>query len=168
MIDARPYSDAAALCVFRALDPHDLIEAELARGAVLPPLALFADWRMVQAGSHLSRVLHFQGQPFAVLVLAPGGPGGVAQAAFLARSHRRWRRPLVAAARDIRSGMRAFCEARGLHRIEARCHALHPSAGSFLTACGFHHETDLPGFGGDGQEVFRQFAWISSSKEENS
>ncbi|MEM7317408.1 MAG: hypothetical protein AAF408_00150, partial [Pseudomonadota bacterium] len=98
-------------------------------------------------------------QPFAVLALGNTGQAGVAQAALLARKHRRHARALVAACRQIRAEMPAFCSDLGIRRVEARAHAGHPRASRFLQSCGFAFETDMPGFGGDGRAVFRQFAW---------
>jgi hypothetical protein len=61
----------------------------------------------------------------------------------------------------IRAEMPAFCARAGIHRIEARCWAGHPTAASLLAALGFTHEADMPGFGPGGAATYRQFAWIS-------
>ncbi len=164
MIEARPYDDHGAMAVLSRLDPDDLIEAQLARGGAVTHLALFADWRALQGARLVSLVLRATRQgraPFAVLALAHTGQAGVAQAALLARSHDKFRRELVCALRQIRSRLPGVCAEAGIHRIEARSWAGHPRAGAFLSACGFVHETDMPGFGAGGADVFRQFAWIS-------
>lgn len=162
MISARPYDDHAAMAVLSNLDPHDRMEAQLVRGTNASHLAIFADWRAMRAAHLVSLVLYDETlahQPFAVLALAETGQAGVAQAALLSRSHRRFRRALVCAVRQIRGELPVFCADLGIHRIEARCWADHPRASQFLTACGFHHETDMPGFGATGRQTFRQFAW---------
>lgn len=164
MITAQPWDDHAAMAVLSALDPHDLIEAQLSRGAAASHLAIFADWRAMQAGALLSLVLRDEGrarQPFAVLALGHSGQAGVASAALLARSHKRHRAALVQVARRIGCELPPFCARFGLHRVEARCWAGHPTASRFLTACGFAHETDMNGFGASGAATFRQFAWIA-------
>lgn len=164
MISAQPYDDHAAMAVLSRLDPNDRIEACLARGANASHLAIFADWRAMQGARLVSVVLRDEArarQPFAVLALAHTGQAGVAQAALLARDHKAHRRALAQVARRIRAEMPPFCAAHGIHRIEARCWAGHPTAARFLTLCGFAHETDMPGFGADGAATFRQFAWIT-------
>lgn len=163
MIRVRPFTDLAAMAVFRHLDPSDQLEAELVRGAPAQALGLFADWRAAAAGGVLNLVLETAGAtPFAVLALGHTGQAGVAQAALLARDHGRFRRPLAEAAVLIRARMPGWCAERGIHRIEARCWAGHPTAAGLLTGIGFAHEADMPGFGADGAVVFRQFAWVAA------
>lgn len=165
MIQIRPYDNFAALSVFRKLDPHDLIEAELTRGVVTDHLSLFADWRAAQAHGVLSHVLALDaahgGTPFAVLVLGNTGQAGVAQAAMLARNHNKYRSALIHVAIAIKQEMPAFCTEVGIHRIEARSWAGHPTAAKFLTAIGFEFECNMPGFGGHGAANFDQFAWTN-------
>lgn len=161
-IAAHPYDDHGAMAVLSRLDPNDLIEAQLIRGAQASHLELFADWRAMQGARLLSLVLHDvrRGCPFAVLGLAHTGQSGVAQAAMLSRDHKLYRRPLIEAALQIRNRMPQFCQDNGIHRIEARSWAMHPTAGRFLSACGFRHEIEMAGFGRDGRVPFNQFAWI--------
>jgi hypothetical protein len=173
MIELHPYSDHAANHVLSMLDPMDHIEAELVRGASASHLALFADWRSMEGMRVMSLVLcetRPQGAtPFAVLALSNTGQAGVAQAAFLSRSHSRFRRSLLEAAQRIRQELPDFCAEHGIHRIEARSWADHPRAGRFLSFCGFYLETPMPGFGADGGVTFNQFAWICPTQQkENS
>ncbi|MFN3953225.1 MAG: hypothetical protein ACK4LQ_02150 [Pararhodobacter sp.] len=160
MLEACAYDDLAALAVFRALDPHDLLEAQHIRGASVRYPQLFAEWHGAQAAAVLSLVLKAQGLPFAVLLVGNTGQAGVAQAAMLARDHARFRPALVAAAREIRTRLPAFCARLGVHRIEVRAWAGHPRAGRFLRLCGFQQEAEMTGFGAVGAERFLQFAWI--------
>jgi len=163
MIDLRPYSDQAAMAILSRLDPHDVLEAEAVRGAAVSHLSLFADWRAMQGARLASWAIYTVppagAQPFALLALAHTGQLGVAAAALLARDHHRFRRELVAVARAIRERLPAYAAELGIHRIEARAWARHPRASTFLHLVGFSHEADMPGFGRDGHETFRQFAW---------
>lgn len=168
MIELAPFESLGAISVLSRLDPNDLIEAHLVRGAQANHLDIFADWRAMQSHAVLSLVLKDRktgGKPFAVLALGHTGQAGVGQAALLACDHARYRRQLVNASRQIRDRMPEFCSEWGIHRIEARCWSKHPTAGGFLTACGFKYEADLPGFGADGLETFQQFAWIFEQPE---
>ena len=166
-IDARPYDDFAALQVFRHLDRNDLIEAQVVRGAAASHLSLFGDWRAAGAAAIASFVLHVEDhqaladQPFAVLALAHTGQTGVAQAAFLARSHGKFRGPIARAAVLIRQRLPHLCADTGIHRIEARCFNAHPTAPRLLTALGFQHECTMAGFGARGANRFRQYAYLS-------
>lgn len=164
MIELAPYSNAAAMQVIRHLDGHDLLEAQLVRARPVDALDIFGDWRSAQAAAMLSLVLRDTstgGMPFALLGLVNTGQAGVANAALIARDHSVWRRPLAVAGLNIRRQMPAFCTEWGIWRIEARCWADHPTAARFLTACGFAHECDLPGYGPGGGHIFRQFAWTN-------
>lgn len=161
MIELRPFDDLAAMAVFSRLDPSDRMEAEVTRGAPTNHLALFAEWRSMQPHAALSYVASVKGQSFALLMLVKTGQYGVASAALLARDHARYRRPLAQFAGAIRRGMPEYCAAHGIRRIEARAWAAHPTASGLLAALGFHHETDMPGFGPAGTDTFRQFAWQS-------
>lgn len=162
MITARPYDDLSAMAVIRQLDPHDQLEADLTRGAPSTALSLFAEWRSMEAIRLSSLVAHRRdGIPFAIFGLCNTGQAGVAGAALLARDHARFRRPLAELAIAIRAGMPRFAEDHGIHRIEARAWAGHPTASALLTALGFTHEADMPGFGLSGTVTFRQFAWIN-------
>lgn len=164
MIETRPYDDHHALHIMRNLDRHDLTEAQLVRGQPAGHLALFADWRAMQGARVVSLVLALDaahgGAPFAVLALANTGQAGVAQAALLARDHRTFRRALAKSAIMIRQQMPEFCAKAGIHRVEARCWAGHPTAPGFLSAIGFTPEAVLRGFGASGRAEFIQFAWI--------
>lgn len=162
MISPRPYADDAAMLVLSRLDAHDLLEAEAVRGAAVTHLALFGDWRAMQGAWIASWAVYTRdegGEPFALLALAHTGQRGVAGAALLARDHRRFRRELVQLARLIRETMPGLARDLGLTRIEARAWARHPRASAFLSLTGFRHECDMPGFGRDGRDVFRLFAW---------
>lgn len=161
-IRVRPYDDLSAMAVLSALDAQDQIEAELTRGAPASALALFADWRQMEplrVASHVA--LTAGGQPFAVFALANTGQAGVAQAALLARDHRRHRIDLARLAVLIRHAFPRLAAACGIHRIEARSWAGHPTAARLLAAMGFAHECDMTGFGQSGAITFRQFAWIA-------
>lgn len=157
-----PYSDLAALAVFQRLDPSDHREAEVTRGAAATPHALWADWRAMQPACVISVVAHVGSTPFAVVALGNTGQGGVAQAALLARDHARFRRPLRELAALIRNDIAHECRRLGIHRIEARSWAGHPTAARLLTLLGFAHECRMPGFG-LGQHDFHQFAWTLSA-----
>lgn len=169
MIDVQPYDDHAAMAVFRNLDPHDVIEAEVMRGQSSSHLALWADWRAMRASWVASYVLSTGrpdqlGQtPFAVVALGNTGQAGVAQGAFLARSHKRFRGPIARAAVVIRHQLPRLCADLGIHRVEARCYAGHPTAQGFLRAIGFECDCAMRGFGADGTATFMQFAFLSQS-----
>ncbi|MCB2117920.1 MAG: hypothetical protein R3D85_16450 [Paracoccaceae bacterium] len=169
MIDARPYSDQAAMAVFRQLDLYDFLEAEAIRGEAVNHLSLFGDWRAMRQAWAASWVVHTGptalDAPFALVALTHTGQRGVAGAAMLARDHERFRRPLVQLARLIRDRMPEFCNELGIARIEARAWARHPRASAFLQLTGFAHECDMPGFGPHGNETFRQFAWTASDPD---
>lgn len=164
-VDPRPYDDAAARAVLTRLDPSDHAEAELVRGAVADGYQLWADWRAVQGARIDSRVFftgpHAGALPFAVGILCHTGQAGVASGAFLARSHRHYRREIAQAAAMIRRALPGFARDTGLRRIEARCWAGHPTAQDLLTALGFVFETDMRGFGATGAVTFLQFAWVA-------
>lgn len=151
-----------ALPVFRQLDPHDFMEAELIRGQAANGISLWADWRAVEAIRFLSFVALAGQTPFAVFGLANTGQAGVASAALLARNHQRFARPLARLAVTIRRHMPAEAAARGIHRIEARCWAGHPTAADLLAGLGFAHECDMPGFGLTGSVTYRQFAFVAA------
>lgn len=167
MISATPYEDFAAMAVFRDLDRFDMSEAIAMRSSDVSYLGLFAEWRAMEPARVLSLVLRtgrHAPEPFAVLGLANTGQARIAQAALLARNHNRFGRDLARAAIMIRKQMPEFCNTHGIHRVEARSHAAHPTAAIFLRRCGFRHECDMPGFG-EGRHVFRQFAWTQSSND---
>lgn len=164
MIELRPFDDLAAMAVMSRLDASDRLEAEVTRGAPTNHLALFAEWRSMQPAAVVSIVASAAGQPFALLMLVNTGQSGVASAALLARDHARYRRQLAKFAAAIRREMPAYCAERGIHRVEARAWADHPTASTMLAALGFHHEADMPGFGPSGSATFRQFAWRTPSQ----
>ena len=164
-IQARPYADLDAMAVFRQLDPMDQVEAELARGAPVTALSLFADWRAMEPHRPLSFVALTSpargAHPFAVFGLINTGQAGIAAAALLARNHVKFRRPIAELAAAIRRDLPAYARDAGIHRIEARSWFDHPTASALLSALGFDHECDMPGFGRTGTVVFRQFAWVA-------
>lgn len=161
MIRVHPFEDLAAMAVFSRLDVHDHIEAELVRGVPYTALGLFAEWRMAQAQGPVSLVATSgaNGRPFAVFALVNSGHAGVAEGALLAADHMRHRMAMARLAVAIRQRLPAFCLETGIHRIEARCWAGHPTASRLLSGIGFRHESDLPGYGREGNQTFRQFAW---------
>lgn len=165
MIRVHPWEDYAAMAVFNRLDVNDHIEAELVRGGSTTPLALFAEWRMAQAQGPLSLIAITgpAARPFAVFALVNTGQAGVADGALLAADHSRHRMALARLVVAIRQRLPALCTETGIHRIEARSWAGHPTAARLLAGIGFRHETDLPGFGRDGTQTFRQFAWTRPS-----
>lgn len=141
MIQLRPPEPLALSAVLSRLDLHDQIEAELIRGRAATGLELFADWwamRGAWVGSHVFATAPSRGAaPFAVGALVNTGQR---------------------AALRLAVELPEFCQARGIHRVEARCWAAHPSAPRFLTMIGFAREVDMPGFGADGSQLFSQFA----------
>ena len=163
-ISVDPYDDHGAMAVLSQLDPVDRVEAAILRGSMPSHLQLFAEWRALQASwvfGHVLRTRALTGLPFAVLAVGNTGQAGVAQAAFLARDHVRFRREIVAAAVLARDAIGPTCAQLGIRRIEARCWAGHPTAANFLAAIGFQAEADMAGFGGDGRQIVRQFAYVA-------
>lgn len=164
-ISSDPFSDHAAFQVFKALDPMDHMEAELARGADITHLGLFAEWRSTEQLRLLSLVMSEHGgsgaRPFGVLGIYRTAAAGVVEAAFLARDHRVHRRALAEAGLLFRDGVESFAARLNVHRIEARCWAEHRTASRFLASIGFRHECDMPGYGADGGVTFRLFAWVA-------
>jgi hypothetical protein len=169
MIDARPYDDHAALAVLANLDPMDHAEACAVRGAYANGYQLWADWRAVQGFRLESRVFHtgpgMGARPFAVVCLTHTGQAGVAQAAFLACDHHRFRRHIAQACVQIARALPQLARDTGLRRIEARSWAEHPTAPRFLRACGFASEVRMSGFGGDGSQSFVQYARVFSHNQ---
>ncbi|MEO1024035.1 MAG: hypothetical protein AAFX07_00595 [Pseudomonadota bacterium] len=170
MIELRPYSDLDAWSVFRFLDGNDFAEAEAVRGSAASNIGLFADWRQVEGARLTSSVVAGKRpsgyEPFAVVAMCHSGQAGVAQAAMLAKDHRKWRRELVELGSLMRRRLVPICEEFGVHRIEARCWNRHPTASRFLEFIGFQFETDMPGFGGSGQVVFQQYAFLPTKIKE--
>jgi len=166
MIALHPYNDHAAAAIFAQLDPFDQIEANVIQGEIVSHLAMFAQWRAMRPTWIAGHILATDGAPnladqaFAVMALGNTGQCGVAQGAFLSRNHTKFKKPLVAAARAMAINIPLLCEQHGIHRIEARCYAGHPTASTFLQLIGFQHETDMPGFGSDGSATFRQFSFV--------
>lgn len=161
-ISLRPFDDMLSLSVFRQLDPHDYIEAELVRGRVTNAVALWADWRGAE-GYRIRSYVAMQGQtPFAVFGLSHTGQAGVAAGALLARDHAHFRRSLGKIGLIIRNQMPGLLHQAGIHRVEARSWAGHPTAGGLLHAIGFRHECDMPGFGQTGKTTFRQWAYLTA------
>ena len=163
MFEARPYNDHDAMAVFRQLDAMDMIECEIVRGSAATSLGLFADWRAMQPHRPLSYVAIRGGVPFAVFALSNTGQAGVAQAALLSRDHARYRRALAELCAAIRAHMPKLATEAGIHRIEARSWANHPTGGQLLLALGFAHECAMPGFGLTGTAQFSQYAWTAAA-----
>lgn len=172
MIQLRPFDDYHGFNILSRLDPHDFMEAGLIRAGAVTHYGLFADWRAMQAHAVPggSWVFVTSGRsvaeyPFAVGMLANTGQAGVAQAALLARDHAVFRVALGRLAHVLRASLPEFCRSRGIHRVEARSWAGHPTAGRLLGALGFTHECDMPGFGPTGRAKFRQWAWTDTTEE---
>ncbi|MEO0859221.1 MAG: hypothetical protein AAFY65_01310 [Pseudomonadota bacterium] len=163
-----PWSDQAALEVFSDLDPHDWNEARIVTGAEPTSLSLWADWRAGRVHRYYDFVVLSApsrgAQPFAVLGVSAGGATNVAQAALLTRVVKDWRRDIAKLAIGLRDAFELWAELDGLHRIEARSWAGHPTGGDLLKACGLSWEASLSGFGADGEERFEQHAWASTPK----
>lgn len=154
------YTPEAAEVVFRDLDPWDRLEGEVMRGAVRPAAVHFADWHAMQAQFLLSWVFSTPaGAPFAVAGAVNSGFAGVAQVAFLSRDHAKWRGSIARSALLLRRIIPVAARETGLHRLEARCLADHPTAGRFLTLLGFRMEARMPGYGATGAHEFRLFSW---------
>lgn len=167
MIELLPYEAELALRVFRALDPHDKIEAELVRGAATSDVTLFAEWHGAN-GWRLASFVVTAGalrSPFAVLGLSNTGQAGVGQAALLAARHSAHRRSLARLARILRRDLPDWAARHSVHRIECRAWARHPTAPGFLASCGFALEAPMPGFAA-GRETFLQFAWTHPPTKE--
>jgi hypothetical protein len=160
-LELRPWDDHDALIVFRTLDHHDQAEAEAVRGRSATGVQLWADWRSVEQVRIVSILACADGTPFAALGLSHTGQAGVAEAALLARNHRRFRVPLGRLAVLIRRRLPIVAAETGIHRIEARAWAGHPTAALLLQGCGFHLEAVMRGFGADGRQSFRQYAWVA-------
>lgn len=160
IVTVRPWDDMLALPIFRQLDAADQIEADLIRGQAANGISLWADWRAGEAYRLLSFVALADATPFAVFGLSLTGQAGVAGAALLARNHRRFRAPLARLGAMIRRQLPIEAEARAINRVEARAWADHPTASGLLTALGFTHECDMPGFGPTGHVIYRQFALL--------
>lgn len=160
-LELRPWDDHDALIVFRTLDHHDQAEAEAVRGRSTSGVQLWADWRAVEQVRIVSILACANGTPFAVLGLSHSGQAGVAEGALLARDHRRFRVPLARLAVLIRRRLPIVAAETGIHRVEARAWVAHPTASLLLQGCGFHLEATMRGFGSDGRNTFRQYAWVA-------
>jgi len=156
------FNPDAALQVLQRLDEHDQLEAELTRGDRADPFDMLASW--MGLGAQGAAVFVGRAElagPFAVLAIVPSATPGLGHAAMLACDHRFWRRSLVPLVRQIRDGFLAQARAMGLHRIEARSWAGHPTAPSLLRAIGFELEAEMIGFGQSGEINFNQWAWVA-------
>lgn len=164
MIELLPFQATLALQVFRSLDPHDQMEAEVIRGAPTEAVTLYAEWH----GANAWRAASFVAThgplrvPFAVLGVSNTGQAGVGQAALLAKAHGKHKRQLAQLARIIQREIVPWTQARGIHRIECRCWHAHPTAAGFLEHAGFTLDADMPGFGSDGSHRFLQYAWVAA------
>ena len=168
-ITLRPFTDQISFNVFQGLDPMDVLEAEIVRGGgVASGAALWADWRSIERGRVISHVVCDKDtdQPFAVVGLAHTGESRVAQAALLSKQHSKYRRQLLELAIVIRKMLPTVTEQLGIHRVECRCWADHPTAAGVLTLVGFHQEAVMQGFGAGGRTSFLQFAWTPNRKGE--
>lgn len=164
MLRVLPYEDLAAKAVIDRLDPADHLECELVRGMASTPLAIWADWRAIQAFRIASFVAVTGETPFAIFGLSQTGQAGVAGAALLARDHAAFRLPLARLALRIRTELPGYIADRGVNRIEARSWADHPTAGGLLRGLGFTSECEMRGFGLTGDVTFRQWAWLPGSR----
>lgn len=164
MLRVLPYEDLAAKAVIDRLDPADHMECELVRGAASTSLAIWADWRTIQAFRIASFVAVTGETPFAIFGLSQTGQAGVAGAALLARDHHAFRIPLARLAARIRAELPDYIAGRGVNRIEARSWADHPTASRLLFGLGFTAECDMHGFGLTGGVTFRQWAWLSPDR----
>ena len=159
-----PYSTAEALPVFEDLNLEDLVEQQIASGVALDNLDMFANWTVNGRSLAINWLFRTaEGEPFAIAGLAQGSAAGVGQAAFLSRDPQTFRRPLVKAARIIRTILPEVSRDTGLRRIECRCWRNHSTASRFLESIGFERETGLRGFGPSGDDVFLQYAWLRRS-----
>lgn len=165
MLRVLPYEDLAAKAVIDRLDPADHLECELVRGAASTPLAIWADWRAMQAFRIASFVAVTGETPFAIFGLSHTGQAGIAGAALLARDHRAFRMPLARLAARIRAEMAGYIADKGVNRIEARSWADHPTASGLLSGLGFTSECDMRGFGLTGTVTFRQWCWLASDRQ---
>lgn len=163
MIRIAPYEDLAAKVVIDRLDAADQLECELVRGAPASGLAIWADWRGMQSYRLASFVAFTGAVPFAIFGLSHTGQAGVAAGALLARDHAAFRLPLLRLAVRIRQELPGFAAAQGLHRIEARSWADHPTASRLLWGLGFTIDCDMRGFGLTGTVTFRQWAWLADA-----
>ncbi len=164
-IEVRSFDDDLALQVMRNLDVNDALEVHMMRGRATSPLALWADWRAVNAFRAASIVAVARRRnrwvPFVVLGVAATGVPHIGQGAMLACNHVEFHDELVRFLLTVRQELPGFALNHKLNRIEARCWADHPSAANLLEAIGFKHEGDLDGFGEGGNVRLRQFAWIN-------
>lgn len=165
-----PWSDDLGRIVFDDLDLHDFREAGVVRGEAVRSMTIWADWRSVRSLRivdviAVSRPVH-GARPFAVFAIANTGIAGVAEASLLTRAVPTWGREIARLAVHLRRAMPAFCADLGIHRIEARSWAGHPTGGRLLEACGLRLEARLSGFGASGQETFDQHAWTSQEQHD--
>lgn len=166
VVDLAPFDPEAAYAVLRALDVQDRREIEVLSGP-RQPAGLLAEFMNLSAISHDMRIAWritpgAARSPFAIVMICPHGPTGVASAGLLAKDHRRWARELSQLAIELRVAMPGFAAAHGLARIETRAWRGHPTAHSLLGAIGFRNEAELQGFGG-GEAVAVQYGWVSQS-----
>ncbi len=164
LVTLAPFNPPDALRVFEMLDENDQLEAEVMRGDKALPYDMLADWMALEkqgAACFVAQVAPPYAEPIAVMAIVRGGTPGLGHAAMLARDHRIWRRALVPAARAIRDGFPAQARAMGLHRIEARSWAGHPTAPSLLRAIGFELDAEMIGFGHSGEVNLNQWVWLA-------
>lgn len=161
MIRLGPWNDLDGRAVFDRLDPADLTECQLICGTAAGPLSVWADWRAAEPARLVSYVAYHGPTPFAVFGLSNSGQAGVAEAALLARDHARWRLPLGRLAVMIRRGLPVYLADMGIHRVEARSWADHPTAPRLLAGLGFAAECRMRGFGLTGGAIFTQYALLA-------
>lgn len=164
LISLEPFNPEDALRVLSALDENDQLEAEVMRGDKARPYDMLADWMALEkqgAACFVAQVAPPYVEPIAVMAIVRGGTPGLGHAAMLARDHRFWKRALVPTARAIRDGLPTQARAMGLHRIEVRSWAGHPTAPSLLRAIGFELEAEMIGFGHSGEINLNQWVWLA-------
>ncbi len=160
-VTLEPFTPEAALQVLTKLDEMDQFEAQLMRGDEADSYELLAGWMALRQQGAACFVGVVDGQPIAVMAIVPGVTPGLGHAAMLACDHKQWKRGLVALVRLIRDGFPAQARVMGLHRIEARSWAGHPTAPSLLRAIGFELEAHMVGLGQSGEVNLKQWVWLA-------
>jgi len=164
LVKLSPFDPARALTVLSGLDDNDQLEAQIMRGDPAESYDLLTDWLLLArqgAACYVGEALPPISAPFAVLALVPGTTPGLGYAAMLARDHHFWKRALVPLVRLIRHDLPPVAAHMGLHRIEARSWAGHPTAATLLRAIGFTREAEMTGFGYGGEMNLDQWVWLA-------
>lgn len=157
-----PYEDAAAMAVFRNLDPADRDEALRTSPELGNVYALFGGWRSlpVLPGTSQIAMSNRSFHPFAVFAATPAGAAGVATVSLLARDHGHFRRELAELVVHLRGILPQLMDQHGVRRLEVRSWADHPRAAGLLRGMGFKVEATCKGFGPEGADVFTQWALV--------